>query len=121
VALDAESARTRLRTLDRRLRELVAVAGTRSSDLGPVWKGCEEIGRSLAEIALAAQHVSRDDKQLLIEEMTSLGEFYAIATEYLQREQAAVTALLQQVRQSRETLAHYAPGRDVGDSCDVAG
>ncbi len=121
MALDVESARRTLRAIDRRLRELVAVAGTRTSDLGPVWKDCEGIGRDLADIAIAAQHASAVDRRKLLDEMTSLGEFYAIATEYLEREQSAVTNVLQHVRQARESLAAYGPQGESGDSCDVAG
>ncbi len=121
VELDADSARKQLRALDRRLRELVAVASSKNSNLEPVWRDCEAIGHGIAEIALAAHHASSDDKQLLLEEMTSIHEFYAIATEYLQREQAAVGALLQQLRQSKESLAYYGMHEDSGESCDIAG
>ncbi len=119
--LDADNARKQLRALDHRLRELISVAGSRSSNLEPVWRSCEEIGHSIAEIALAAHHASPDDKKLLVDEMTSIHEFYAIATEFLQREQAAVGALLQQLRQSKESLAYYGSHEDSGESCDIAG
>jgi hypothetical protein len=121
VELDADNARKQLRALDRRLRELVAVASSRNSNLEPVWRDCEAIGHSIAEIALAAHHASPDDKRILVDEMTSIHEFYAIATEFLQREQAAVGSLLQQLRQSKESLAYYGSPKDTGESCDIAG
>jgi hypothetical protein len=121
VSSDVESARRELRELDRKLRELVAAAASRGSDLAPLWEDCETIGRGIADIALAARHAAPEDKKLLVEEMTVLGEFYAIATDYLQREQAAVETLLQQVRQSRETLAYYGSKQEPGESCDVTG
>jgi tRNA U34 5-methylaminomethyl-2-thiouridine-forming methyltransferase MnmC len=121
MSLDADTARKELRELDRRLRQLVSVAGSRTSHLEPVWKDCEAIGCKIAEIALAAHHATPDDKQSIVDEMTSIHEFYAIATEYLQREQAAVAALLQQIRQSKESLAYYGAQGETGDSCDVAG
>lgn len=118
---DVDTARKQLRALDRRLRELVAVAASRTSDLEPVWKDCEQIGRGLADIVLAAQHASPEDKQILVDEMSSLCEFYAIAAEYLQREQTTVATLLQQVRQSKESLAFYGSHDDLGQSCDIDG
>lgn len=114
-------ARETLRALDRRLRELVAVAGGPNGKLEPVWKDCEEIGRGIADIALAARVADADDKRLLVEQMSSLCEFYAIATEYLRREQTSVATLLQQLHKAKDGLACYGPESDLGESCDIAG
>lgn len=114
-------AREHLRALDRRLRELVAVAGDRDSNLGSVWKDCEEIGRGIADIAAATHSASPDDKALLVDDMSSLCEFYAIATEFLQREKASIAELLHQVHKAQQGLTLLSSGDELGESCDIAG
>lgn len=121
MSQDTDTARAQLHALDRRLRELVAVAGSPNGNLEPVWKDCEEIGRGIADIALSARGATAEDKLVLVDEMSSLCEFYAIAIEYLQREKSSVAALLQQMHKAKDGLAFYGRETDLGESCDIAG